>query len=89
MDKTIIIATALGAVLYFLMEFKSKKFAWGDFKVTYWIKDNWYNVALTGVCLWAYLYIKEGLNKEAAFMLGFGINKTVDYMQDFLSKKTI
>ena len=86
MNQTIIIATCLGALVYFLMEFKSKKFTWAEFKLAYWVKDNWLNIFTTVACLYAYVYIKEGITKEMAFAIGFGWNKIQDYFQDFLTK---
>ena len=90
MDKTIIIATLLGALIYFLMEFKSKKLSFTkDFSILYWLKDNWMNIFTTVACLYAYVYIKEGITKEMAFAIGFGWNKIQDYFQDFLSKERV
>ena len=92
MDKTIIISALLGVLLYFGLEFKTKGFKWADFKAIFWISDNWWNLVLTAVSMYAYLYIKDGITREAAFVIGFAGNKGLDYMQDlknlYFPKKT-
>lgn len=88
METSIIIACLLGVLVYFILEFKTKGFKFGDFSITFWIKDNWLNLITTAIAIWAWLYIKDGLTKEMAFMIGFGWNKIWDYLQDLASKKT-
>lgn len=88
MEHSIIYSAIGGVILYFICEYKSKKFAWADFKLGYWIKDNWFNVISTVFILWFWLYINDDITKLQAATIGFGWNKIVDYVQDFFSKKS-
>jgi len=88
MEKTTLIACILGVICYFVMEFRAKGFKWADFKIGFWAKDNALNLITTAIVIYAWLYVKDGMTKEAAFLLGFSWNKIWDYFQDFTSKKT-
>ncbi len=82
MEKELLIAAILGVLLYFGLEFKSKGFKWADFKGAFWVKDNWFNLVLSGLAIYTYVYIKDGISKEIAFAIGFAGNKAIDYLQD-------
>lgn len=88
MEKTTLIACVLGMICYFLSEFHSKGFKASDFSIKFWIRDNALNILSTAAVVYAWLYIKDGMTKEMAFLLGFSWNKIWDYLQDFTSKKT-
>lgn len=88
METSIIIAAALGAMVYFILEFKAKGYKLSDFSIKFWLKDNLLNLITTAGFIWVYLYIKDGLTKEMAFAIGFGWNKIQDYFQDLVSKKS-
>lgn len=87
-----LIATGFGAILYFLFAYHKMKLLYdttAKFSILVWIKDNWFNVVLTLACFAAVNYLKgHTMNRFEAFALGFGWNKVVDYLQDFMGKKT-
>jgi len=87
MNKELIIAVALGALIYFLMEFRSKRIQ--GFSVWYWIKDNWYNVVLTCLIMYALVYIGYVTDRVAALLLGYSANGIIDRFQDIMSSKKI
>lgn len=87
MNNEIIVSIALGAIIYFMFEFKTKGIK--GFSLWYWVKDNWFNVILTCVIYYALTYIGQISDKMTAFALGFSVNKIVDYFQDLMTKKTV
>jgi len=87
MTKELIIAVALGALVYFLMEYRAKRIQ--NFSLWYWIKDNWYNVILTCLIMYALVYIGYVEDRVAALFLGYSANGIVDRFQDMMSTKKI
>lgn len=85
MEKEIIIALVIGSFLYFAFEFKTKVKEGFSFKK--WIADNWYNLLLTPAVLYAYVtYLHPATVAAEAFMVGFTVNKIIDYFSDLFTK---
>lgn len=86
MTSSPIFLTILGAVIYFLFEFKSR--ATTSFQFGYWIKQNWYNILTVIACDIAYIQLLGTPSKEIALVLGLLPNLAVDWIQDLIKKYT-
>jgi len=76
----------LGAVIYFVMEFKSRvqkgiPFIWG-----YWLKSNVPNLLLMYLTWMAWYFMYGAFSREWAFVWGLIPNLCYDQLQDLIRK---
>ncbi len=76
----------LGAVIYFVMEFKGRVQKGIPFIWRYWIKSNGPNLLLMYLSWIAWYYIYGAFSKEWAFVWGLIPNICYDQLQDLIRK---
>jgi hypothetical protein len=74
----------LGAVIYFVMEFKSRSDS--PFILGYWLKSNVPNLFFMYLTWLAWYFIYGPMTKEIAFVWGLIPNMGYDWVQDMIRK---
>lgn len=87
-STAIMFGAFLGALLFYIFEFTSKKSA-KDFSLLVWAKLNWWKIlVLSPLCLIAYLkFIDPAITDQSSFFVGLGVSGIIDRVQDLATKK--
>lgn len=76
-----------GTILYFVLEFKTRKDTQGFNAVT-WLLDNWYNLVINLVAIAAYFILVDKVGKLESFTIGLAPNYILDRLVAMSQKYT-
>lgn len=74
-----------GTILYFVMEFKSKR-SDASFSFVVWLENNWYNLVINLAAIASYFIMIDSVGKLESFAIGFTPNYIVDRLVEMRNK---
>lgn len=87
LSPQLIITFILGCVVYFFLEYKTKKDDVG-FQLAYWVKSNWHNVIISLAFMFVYLLNTPEPEAWIVFVMGACPNYVIDRVQGLIAKYT-